>query len=308
MLIPVLIATGILIALFGIGVDYLLPNASPGINLVQLLIIVSGLALSMCAWLLRRPEIQRKFAGAKSKSIVAAAIVTLLTLVTLELVLSVAGMSTYFPAALPELRVTPGNWFVCDEPGCHYVYDEVQIACEKQYLSARACGVNRQGYADSQDFLPMEEYDDSLRVLALGDSFTFGRSAEIGKSYVNFLESRFPESQIWNAGISGAGTNQAVVTFQWFAPQLRPQLTILGFFANDFDDNLLPVDSWIRVLDPQGNESFMRTHMFDVWGNTFAIDPQSNMRDYGYITGPAAQQIRACARCHALGYFDAQIA
>ena len=234
MLISVLIATGILIALFGIGVDYLLPNASPGINLVQLLIIVSGLALSMCAWLLRRPEIRRKFAGAKSKSIVAAAIVTLLTLVALELVLSVAGMSTYFPVPVPDPAVRLATWTTCDEPGCHYDQDQVRMACDDQIISGRVCTVNRQGYADSQDFVPLDEYDDSVRILALGDSTTFGSSADLGKSYVNYIELQFLENIIWNVGMSGTGTNQANAAFKWFAPQLRPQLTTLGFVMNDF--------------------------------------------------------------------------
>ena len=286
MLIPVLIATGIFIALFGIGVDYLLPNASPGINLVQLLIIVSGLTLSICAWLLRRPEIRRKYAGAKSKSIAVASIVTLLTLVALELVLSVAGMSTYFPVPVPDPAVRQATWSTCDEPGCHYDQDQVRMACDDQIISGRVCTVNRQGYADSQDFLPPDEFDDSLRILALGDSFTFGSSADIGKSYVNYLEARFPDNDIWNTGISGSGTNQAIAAFKWFAPQLRPQLTTLGFVMNDFNDNLLPIDSWIGVVTPERTRTTLRTHYFDVFGNVYEYDPVIALRYAWLSAGP----------------------
>ena len=45
---------GILITLFGIGVDYLLPGTSPGFDLPQLLIVGAGLALTLVATQLRR--------------------------------------------------------------------------------------------------------------------------------------------------------------------------------------------------------------------------------------------------------------
>ena len=43
-----------LLALFGIGVDYLLPGTGPGFNLPQLLIAGAGLALTLVATQLRR--------------------------------------------------------------------------------------------------------------------------------------------------------------------------------------------------------------------------------------------------------------
>ena len=46
---PIILAlfvSGLLIALLGIGIDHLLPGASPGVNLPQLLIVGSGLLLS----------------------------------------------------------------------------------------------------------------------------------------------------------------------------------------------------------------------------------------------------------------------
>lgn len=42
-----LLTMGLLIALFGFGVDYIMPGASPGLNLSQALIITSGAALAL---------------------------------------------------------------------------------------------------------------------------------------------------------------------------------------------------------------------------------------------------------------------
>ena len=58
-----LFAMGILIALFGVGIDYVLPGTSPGLNLPQLLVIAAGLALSLGAHQLRREEVRRKLSS-----------------------------------------------------------------------------------------------------------------------------------------------------------------------------------------------------------------------------------------------------
>ena len=92
-----LIIFGILLALFGIGIDYLLPGTSPGLNLPQLLIIAAGLALSTSAWQLRRAKDQLWFLRAAKKAMAPSLAVTLVTLVLLELVLSAFGMTTYYP-------------------------------------------------------------------------------------------------------------------------------------------------------------------------------------------------------------------
>ena len=42
-----LLLLGILIAIVGVGSDYLLPGASPGLNLPQLLIIIAGIVISL---------------------------------------------------------------------------------------------------------------------------------------------------------------------------------------------------------------------------------------------------------------------
>ncbi|MDE2638001.1 MAG: hypothetical protein OXI30_16675 [Chloroflexota bacterium] len=44
-----LILLGMIIALFGIGADYILPGANPGLNLPQLLIIALGFAIAVAA-------------------------------------------------------------------------------------------------------------------------------------------------------------------------------------------------------------------------------------------------------------------
>ena len=279
-------AFGIILALLGAGIDYILPGTSPGLNLPQMLIIVAGISFSALAWQLRRRGLRRRLSRALGKTLLAATLVSLVTLIALEILLMVFGMSTLYLASPPPIRVTPVDWWICDEPGCHYIYDNVQADCQEGGIPERICAINRQGYAGSRDFAPPQVYDDKLRILLLGDSFTFGRTAEMGKSFAEYLESAFPEALIWNTGMSGTGTNQAVRAFEYFAPQLRPQLAILGFVMNDFGDNLLPLDSWFRVLDPLGRPVSVRFFHYDAWGNVYSSDIETAMRYFGHGAPP----------------------
>ena len=111
--------------------------------------------------------------------------------------------------------------------------------------------------------------DDKLRILMLGDSFTFGLNAELGQSYVETLEAQLPNATIWNTGIAGMGTIQELKSFHVYASIMRPHLTILGFFQNDFGDNLTPFQGYLA--DSQFGEQELYEWQ-DFWGNIIMID------------------------------------
>ncbi len=268
----VLMFSGLAVALFGIGVDFLLPGTSPGVNLPQLLIIFAGLAISVFGYGLRRPALRRRLLAGSRRSILAAALVTVITLLALELLLTLGGLSVYFGSGdtydfFPSRQLT-----VCGESGCRYDVEVVRDSCARGKLSGRHCRFNQQGYGDDEDFVAGVDYGDRTRILSLGDSFAHGFSADMGKSYVETIEARQPEVVVWNAAFSGAGTNQAVAAFEWLAPMLEPELTILGFYWNDFTDNLLPLQSRYDVVDYQGRVVAMRPFRFDAWDNLIQID------------------------------------
>ena len=267
-----LFVTGIAIALLGIGIDFLLPGTSPGVNLPQLLIVAFGLALALLAARFRRSKLVRGAVAGRAKLLATFAIVTLATLLVLEIVLAVWGMPTYFHAHVPEHDYQELPWWTCDDSGCHYVYEEVQTACAAGDLSGRYCQVNRQGYANSDDFAPIDAANEQLRILLLGDSFTWGMSADYGMSFAERLTADLPQMIVWNAGIHGTGTNQALATFKTYAPQLRPHLTVLGFFENDFDDNYMPVDSTRFIREPDGTAIFVRKYRIDEYENLTDFD------------------------------------
>lgn len=271
-----LLISGILITLFGIGIGVVLPETSLS---SQLLFVGAGLALSLLAARLRldKRPIQRK--RGLGKRLAVAALIALVTLIVLEMILSAAGAGVYVPAVPAEYRLSRAPWWVCGDAGCHYDYESAQPACESGELAGRVCAINRQGYADSEDFVLPADYAGRKRILLLGDSFTWGMSAEPGASYAETLSAAHADAIIWNTGIPGTGTNQALLAFDVYAPVLQPQLTILGFVDNDFDDNLLPVDSWVNALDSSGKAVHMRKYIIDHEENVIEFD----LHDLEYI-------------------------
>ena len=268
-----LVGLGILTSLLGIGGDVLL-GSKPGFNLPQLLLTAAGLALVLVAFALRPVAVHAR-GGAKYGSRILA--IAAMTLIALELALAAAGAPIYFspdPDDIPEPFFEPAPWWTCDEAGCHYVHGHIAAACKRGQLAFdRECLVNQQGFYDSQDFVAGDDFDTRSRILALGDSFTFGESAEIGKSYVETIESDFPQSIVWNTGIPSNGTKQTLAAFQVYAPILQPQLTILGFYMNDFLNNMVPVDYWQRVIDRESGKGFhAQQYQVDLSGNVIRFD------------------------------------
>lgn len=80
----------------------------------------------------------------------------------------------------------------------------------------------------------------SFRLLFLGDSFTYGIGVNDKDTFVNLIEEQLAKDysiEAINAGSGGKGTDYAVKLFEIVGYQLRPDITCLCFFPNDFIDN-----------------------------------------------------------------------
>ena len=264
---------GILIAVAGLGLD-LLPGARPGLHSLQILVILLGLLMSLLPVAALRLSRRQAMLNLRS-ALLKALIITLFTVAALELVLIAIGYKTYFPHDVPDVFLRPAPWWTCEDPACHYIQDEMAKACESRQMTGRYCIVNAQGFHDTQDFVYSPELDERARILVLGDSFTFGEEADIGKSYVETIEAKLPGTVVWNTGIFGVGTNQALAAFHMFAPMLKPHLTIYGFYTNDFFDNLFPVDGYFVGIDENDEVVNLQQYHLDPWGNVTKLETQS---------------------------------
>jgi len=82
----------------------------------------------------------------------------------------------------------------------------------------------------------------TVRVLSLGDSHTQGY--EVRQDYTfsavaeKYLLRRGRKAEVINAGISGFGTEEALLFLENEGVKYQPDVVVLAFYANDLEDNL----------------------------------------------------------------------
>jgi lysophospholipase L1-like esterase len=98
----------------------------------------------------------------------------------------------------------------------------------REQINAQGCRGSEWDDLDSCDY----------RILVVGDSFTEGILVSEDQTFCLLLERKLREASdrpvlVANAGVIGYSTEQELYTIEELAPQLRPQLVVLCFYAND---------------------------------------------------------------------------
>jgi hypothetical protein len=96
-----------------------------------------------------------------------------------------------------------------------------------------------------------------LRVILLGDSFVAGFEVEQSETFAVLMERQLRGRmrrpvRVINAGVRGYGTDQSLLWFRERGRELRPDLVVAVFSANDFEDNV----TLHRVRRPFGKAAF----------------------------------------------------
>lgn len=94
-------------------------------------------------------------------------------------------------------------------------------------------------------------------VLCLGDSFTFGEGVREGDTYPAQLEKMLNKGadrvNVFNGGVQGYGTRQALFFFERYGREIKPDVVILGFVLNDACDvaeTIAQNDAMTRAFEP----------------------------------------------------------
>lgn len=88
--------------------------------------------------------------------------------------------------------------------------------------------INSEGFYS----VPFEHCKGRTKVLLIGDSFTYGHSAEsLGNSFSNILLSK--GYLVYNTGISGADVAQYLAVAEKYIDQLKPDVVIMNFFVGN---------------------------------------------------------------------------
>lgn len=100
---------------------------------------------------------------------------------------------------------------------------------------------NSQGMRDSEYSM---ERTEKKRMLVLGDSFGWGFGVEHHERFSEILEHAHPNWEIMNASVSGYGTDQQFLFLKERGIAFKPDVVLLLFHPNDFENNRHAEESW----------------------------------------------------------------
>lgn len=98
---------------------------------------------------------------------------------------------------------------------------------------------NSRGLRGTSEYRYTKDPSGRLRVLVIGDSYTFGDGLDDHETYAAQLGPRMPGAEVINMGIHGYGHDQILLYFQREGFKYHPDIVVLGFVYYDLDRNLL---------------------------------------------------------------------
>lgn len=100
---------------------------------------------------------------------------------------------------------------------------------------------NSQGFRSDEDY-SYDKPQGVLRILSLGDSHTQGYEVRQDHTFSavleRYLEKHGVPAQVINTGVSGFSTAEELVFLENEGLRYQPDVVVLGFFANDLEDNI----------------------------------------------------------------------
>ena len=117
---------------------------------------------------------------------------------------------------------------------------------------------------NSRGFRGKNEYSygknqNKIRILVLGDSYTFGEEVSDNETYSYYLQEMIPQSEIINMGIHGYGHGQMLVYLKEEIAKYKPDIVILGFLHIDMDRNMLKFRDYAQPKFILNNNRLMLT-------------------------------------------------
>ncbi|MFC1975640.1 acyltransferase family protein [Chloroflexota bacterium] len=148
---------------------------------------------------------------------------------------------------------------------------------------------------------PKQKGPQTLRIMTTGDAFTSAEGVDTDQAWPRLLEtelaSKFPGNQVevLNFAITGYGPNQYAAVIEQFAPIYQPDLIIVGFFVNEYQDVLRsnadfqqsigfhrPAQDGLYSI---ASLSHLRRLVRLQWAEPLAELLRNKPRDHGYFLG-----------------------
>jgi hypothetical protein len=155
------------------------------------------------------------------------------------------------------------------------------------------------------------------RIVAIGDSYTFGQCLDDDQTIPAHVEQLLPDSEVINLGVMGYGHDQMLIRLQRDGLRYRPDVVLLGFVEMDLPRNRLHFREYgkprfylqdgelalrhVPVKEPDDYEdAFPRlgnywTMLLDAW-RTSRLEAEERELALALVTETGAAAVRAGAR------------
>ncbi|MBU1042784.1 MAG: SGNH/GDSL hydrolase family protein [Candidatus Omnitrophica bacterium] len=136
-------------------------------------------------------------------------------------------------------------------------------------------GLNKDGFRDNE--FALTKLKDTIRIIMLGDSITFGVPADKEHTFAQLLEKNLKEKNqlaydVMNLGIPGYNIVSEVELLKVFGIKYKPDIVILNFFWNDSD--LYPYTYYDFFWDRDGTPAQKR------WTQRYYSSTYLNLKRY----------------------------
>ncbi len=146
--------------------------------------------------------------------------------------------------------------------------------------------INSAGFRDREY---SKQKDPSVfRIVMLGDSIVWGHGLELQDTFAKQLESLLNEVsdrkfEVLNFGVSGYSTQQEVELFRVKAKEYDPDLVIVGYCLNDFEESSVEGEAFKRLYFDIFSKSYLYDHLKQVIAGV-------SYNQFGYMAdAPTAQ-------------------
>ena len=138
------------------------------------------------------------------------------------------------------------------------------IPCLKARVDHESGGylfkTNTLGFRSKHEFNKCKE-PNQKRVLIFGDSFTAGDGVSDGKRYSDILENMLPNTEIFNFGMPGTGTDQHYLIWKNFAMDIEHDLVIIGLQVHNINRIIA---RYRKYLNKEGNTILLAKPYFEL--------------------------------------------
>ena len=135
-----------------------------------------------------------------------------------------------------QASAEPGS--LTPENHSYDIYDPVYGWSPRPDYQSQDIRINSQGIRADRDYA-LEKDPQRLRVLFVGDSFTWGEDVGNDDTFAARLEKFNPTVESLNLGVHGFGTDQQLIRLRRDGLPYQPDVVILGFYEGNLNRNVL---------------------------------------------------------------------